>query len=294
MPEGPERLASHMNRLGVAMTHTRRRVDGKRQRKRILREMKHLLKTVGKHARRHRELLETKWAQTDYTKPPVAQIIARIERMLTQLPLVIQQAHERIIGARRVADAEKIMSVYEPETLVIVRGKAGRAVAFGHPLLISETLGALIGDWQLHEQRPSAEWQQVQTSLKRQNKYDLRAPIIAVVGDPRHREQARLQAARGGRHLRCDVSAQSRRTQRAPAGRTLWRTAKTPGIDRGAHRHLKTTPRRTAPKQRLRQPRERRGLERTGPQPLAHRSPPRRSANGPASCAVAHNASSHP
>lgn len=145
--------------------------------------MKHLLKTIGKHARRHRELLAEKWPQTDYTQPQAAQIIARIERMLGQLPRVIKQAHERIIGARPVADADKIHSVYEPETLVIVRGKAGREVEFGNTLLISETLSGLISDWQLHEQRAPAEWQQVQTSLERQNAYDLSAPIIAVVGD---------------------------------------------------------------------------------------------------------------
>jgi len=183
MPEAPERLAGRMNRLCVAMTHTRRRVDGKRRRKRVLREMKHLLKTVGKHARRHRELLAGKWPQTGYTEPQAAQIIARIDRMLGQLPQVIKQAHERIIGARRVADAEKIHSVYETDTLVIVRGKAGREVEFGNTLLISETMSGLISDWQLHEHRAPAEWQQVQTSIERQNKYDLSAPIIAVVGD---------------------------------------------------------------------------------------------------------------
>lgn len=183
MPTAPEELASHMNRLCVAMTHTRRRADGKRRRKGILREMKHLLKTIGRHARRHGDLLGAKWSQTDYTEPQAAQIIARIKRMLAQLPRVIKQAHERIIGERRVADADKIHSVYEPETLVIVRGKAGREVEFGNTLLMSETMSGLISDWQLHEQRAPAEWHQVQTSLKRQNAYDLSAPILAVVGD---------------------------------------------------------------------------------------------------------------
>ena len=182
MPEAPERLAGHMNRLCVAMTHTRRRVDGKRRRKHVLREIKHLLKTIGKHARRHRELLEEKWSQTDYSEPQTAQIIARIDCMLGQLLPVIKQAHERIIGGRRVADADKINSIYETDTLVIVRGKAGREVEFGNTLLISETMSGLISDWQLHEHRAPAEWQQVQTSIERQNAYDL-APIIAVVGD---------------------------------------------------------------------------------------------------------------
>lgn len=183
LPAGPAQLAGRMNRLCVAMTHTRRRMDGKRRRKRVLREMKHLLKTIGEHARRHRDLLATQGPQTDYTPPQAAQIIARIDRMLGQLPRVIKQAHERIIGGRPVADADKIHSVYEADTHVIVRGKAGREVEFGNTLMISETLGGLITDWQLHQHRAPAEWRQVQTSLERQNAYDLSATITAVVGD---------------------------------------------------------------------------------------------------------------
>ncbi len=231
MPEGPERLAGHMNRLCVALTRTRRRVDGKRRRKRVLREMKRLLKTVGQHARRHREPLAAKWPQTDCTEPWAAQVIARVERMLAQLPLVIKQAHERIIGARRVADADKTVSVYEPETLVIVRGKAGREVEYGNTLLISETLGALISDWQLHEQRPLAEWQQVQTSLKRQNAHDPGARILAVVGDcgTASKQGSRLLATAGIYDATCPRSPaefQARR-QEEPFGELQKRRAST-------------------------------------------------------------------
>ncbi|MCC5021431.1 MAG: hypothetical protein J6386_00815 [Candidatus Synoicihabitans palmerolidicus] len=42
---------------------------------------------------------------------PPTRIIARIDARLEQLPVAIKQAHERIIGARPVPNAEKILSV---------------------------------------------------------------------------------------------------------------------------------------------------------------------------------------
>ena len=56
MAQGPEHYARQMNRLCIAMTHSRRRRHSGKERKKILRKMKRLLKTVGGHAQRHRDL----------------------------------------------------------------------------------------------------------------------------------------------------------------------------------------------------------------------------------------------
>ncbi|MBE7499012.1 MAG: hypothetical protein HS113_01620 [Verrucomicrobiales bacterium] len=58
--------------------------------------------------------------------------------MLAQLPQAVKQAHERIIGERPVANAGKILSLYEGDLHVIVRGKAGAAVEFGNTLFLAE------------------------------------------------------------------------------------------------------------------------------------------------------------
>ena len=42
-----------------------------------------------------------------------------VERMLDQLPAAIKQAHERIIGGRRVANEDKILSLYDGDINVI-------------------------------------------------------------------------------------------------------------------------------------------------------------------------------
>ena len=52
-----------------------------------------------------------------------------MEGVLEQVPVAIKQAHEPIIGGRRIANEEKILSLYEDTVNVIVRGKAGANVA---------------------------------------------------------------------------------------------------------------------------------------------------------------------
>ena len=183
MPEEPECFARQMNKLCMAMTHARRRSDPKRARKQILRQMKHLLRTIGEHARRHRDLLEHKHSQTPYSQRQAKQIIARIDAMLGQLGAVIKQAHERLIGERSVANEVKILSVHERDVNVLVRGKAGRNVEFGNSLLLSEASSGLITDWQLYQGAAPAEWRQLEESLARQNRFDLSAPISAVGTD---------------------------------------------------------------------------------------------------------------
>jgi hypothetical protein len=52
-----------------------------------------------------------------------------------------------------VSGEQKILSVYEPDVQVIVRGKAGREVEFGNTLLISESPQGLILDGELYRER---------------------------------------------------------------------------------------------------------------------------------------------
>ena len=183
MPSEPEELARQMNRLCLQMTHARRRSDSQRQRKTVLRGMKRLLRTIGEHARRHRDLLDREYATTRYSQARARRIIARIDGMLSHLPEVIHQAHERIIGERQVPSADKIVSVHERDIHVLVRGKAGKDVEFGNTLFMAESEQGLILDWELYEQRAPAEWRQLQDSLERQNHFDLPEDIAAACAD---------------------------------------------------------------------------------------------------------------
>jgi IS5 family transposase len=132
----PAEFIRGINRLSIEMTHTRRRPESNKARKQVLRRMKKLMKKIGLHARKHRDLLENEREQTDLSEGEAAVIIKRIDLIREQLPQAIRQAHERIIGGRQVANEDKILSLYDPDIHVLVRGKAGAEVEFGNTLLL--------------------------------------------------------------------------------------------------------------------------------------------------------------
>jgi hypothetical protein len=163
----PEDFLKAMNRLSIQMTHARRAQDSKKQRKKILRLMKQQVNVVAGHARRHRALLDQAWNQTDWTRPQAEQVLRRMDGVLARLPQAQKQAHERIIGGRRVDNADKVLSLYETDTRVIVRGKAGAEVEFGNPLLLAEQADGVIVDWHLHRESAPADARQLPASLAR-------------------------------------------------------------------------------------------------------------------------------
>ena len=210
MPEAPEAFLRQMNRLCIKMTHSRRRKDGKRLRKSVLRDMKALLKQITGHAQRHRDLLAKEQARSSLGPGQAAQIMARLDRHLEQVPHIIKQAHERIIGGRQVPSAEKILSLYESDLHTIVRSKAGKEVEFGNGLLLCESPDGFILDFELYKERPPGDGQMLKDSLKRQQELDLEAPVEAVVGDRGFSSKAVAKAleAQGIEDLTCPRNAQ--------------------------------------------------------------------------------------
>jgi len=134
---------SKMNQLAMRMSHAGKGAKGKKNRKAILREMTEMVETVRAHAERY-------FALIDALPAPMGWAVGarrRMQAVLDQLPAALHQARERIIGERPVANADKVLSLYEPDTAVITRGKAGAQVEFGHSLFIAEQRDGLIVDW---------------------------------------------------------------------------------------------------------------------------------------------------
>src|SRR5438876_4259884 len=78
----PEEFLKRMNQLCIRMTHARRKKDGKRVRKAVLREMKKLSKIIAAHAERQREVLDQRWGETDLTEREATQILERIPMLV--------------------------------------------------------------------------------------------------------------------------------------------------------------------------------------------------------------------
>jgi hypothetical protein len=165
--EEPEVFLRRMNRLCIAMTQNRRQEGSRKARKRTLRQMKRLSGVIARHARRYRDMLEKRWGETEWTEVAARQVIGRIDRILKQLPTAMKQAHERLIGGRPVKNEEKILSLYEPNIHVIVRGKSDAEVEFGNTLFLGEQREGYVVDWKLVKEVSPGDGALLRTSLAR-------------------------------------------------------------------------------------------------------------------------------
>ena len=151
----PEKLMREVNKLCIEMTHARKKPDSNKVRKAVFRQLKEQVRVIERHGQRYLEMLENRWEQTDWTELEKNVVARRMRNVLEQLPQAVRQAHERIIGDRRVANKDKILSLYEHDIEVLVRGKAGAEVEFGNALYLAEQDDGLIVDWELMKSRTS-------------------------------------------------------------------------------------------------------------------------------------------
>jgi IS5 family transposase len=96
-----------------------------------------------------------------------------VEKLQTQLTTfisrtqqVIEQTRRRVIKQESVPAAEKIVSLFEPHTDIIKRGKAGKPTEFGHKVWLDEVDGGIVSDYRVLDGNP-ADSDQWQTSIDR-------------------------------------------------------------------------------------------------------------------------------
>ena len=200
--EAPEQFLSRMNRLCMEMNHASSKPKNRRTRKSVFRKIDQLVGTVRGHARRYRDLLDQRWQETDWTRPQAEQVLGRIDHILELLPKARKQARQRIISGRQVESKDKILSLYEPQTRVIVRHKAGAEVEFGNTLLLGETQQGIITDWKLFEESAPADARLLLSSLDRIQKAFGQSP--KAVGTDRGFDS---QSNRAGLQKRCIYNA---------------------------------------------------------------------------------------
>lgn len=86
-----------------------------------------------------------------------AQAAALVEQIDSYLVLgrqVVDQARRRVLEGERVPNEEKLFSIFEPHTELLIRGKAGKEVEFGHMIQLQQVDGKFITDYTVFDQRP--------------------------------------------------------------------------------------------------------------------------------------------
>src|ERR671933_371765 len=83
---------------------------------------------------------------------PARRLREKFETFMPRLEQVIRQTVRRVLGGETVPAGEKIVSLFEPHTRIIVRHKAGKPVEFGRKLWLEEVEGGIISGWRLLDQ----------------------------------------------------------------------------------------------------------------------------------------------
>lgn len=174
--EAPEEFLRRMNRHCIEMSQARTKFASQRKRKGILRKIDRLVGVVRQHALRYRALLEAEWEQTEWSKGQAEQVLRRMNQVLELLPKARQQARQRILKGEPVDNAEKLLSLYDPDARVITRRKAEALVEFGNTLLLTENSQGLIVDWELFRETAPADAHLLLRSLDRVTKVFDQAP----------------------------------------------------------------------------------------------------------------------
>ena len=82
---------------------------------------------------------------------------ALAEEIQQYLPLgakVLDQARRRVLLEQTVSNAQKIFSIFEPHTELLKRGKAGKAIEFGHMIQIQQVAEKFITDYEAFKKKP--------------------------------------------------------------------------------------------------------------------------------------------
>jgi transposase, IS5 family len=111
------------------------------------------------------------WAvqtQKQLQKPSQRSAKRLVETLKHFIPLarqVIQQTSRRILKGEQVPAKEKIVSIFEEHTDIIVRGKEAKPVEYGHKIWLNEVEGGIVSHYRILDGNPSEE-KQWKPSLK--------------------------------------------------------------------------------------------------------------------------------
>ena len=109
------------------------------------------------------------------TTEPGQPLIETLQRFLPRAEQVLAQTRRRVIAGETVPASEKLVSLFEPHTDIIRRGKVNKATEFGHKIWLGEVEGGFISHYRVLAGNPADE-QQWQPTLKRHRQQFGRPP----------------------------------------------------------------------------------------------------------------------
>ena len=78
-----------------------------------------------------------------------------LDHYLSLARRVVSQATQRVLEGRTVANKDKLLSIFEPHTELIKRGKAGKLFEYGHMIQVQQVDGCFITDYAAFAEKPN-------------------------------------------------------------------------------------------------------------------------------------------
>jgi transposase, IS5 family len=158
-------------------THTELSKEAFRNRQRSAKQAARKIAGLSRHGREqlqphYQRLLQTTKATVRQAERVLAELrnqaadeaVSLIESMQSFLPLaekVLEQTVRRVFYGEKLSPAEKLVSIFEPHTDIIRRGKPNKDTEFGHKVWLGEVEGGFIAQYQILDGNPGDEsqWQ---------------------------------------------------------------------------------------------------------------------------------------
>ncbi len=137
----------------------------------------------------------------DGALPQAKRLRAQLEQFGPLLERVVSQAQRRVFAGEVVPADEKVLSLFEPETAVIRRGKLDRPTEFGAKLLLAEVEGGVVSRYVVLDGNPP-DATELPGSLEQHQRQFTRAPDV-LAGDRGFHTAANERAAEeaGVKHI---------------------------------------------------------------------------------------------
>jgi len=97
-------------------------------------------------------------------------IIGEIQEVEVLARKVMDQATRRVLRGEKVPNEEKVFSIFEPHTELLIRGKAGKPNEFGHMMQIQQVVEKFITHYDVFKKKPN---ESEQVPIIAQRHYDL-------------------------------------------------------------------------------------------------------------------------
>ena len=98
-----------------------------------------------------------------------AAIVEQIENYVALGHRIVDQARRRVLEGGKVPNEDKLFSIFETHTELLIRGKAGKNVEFGHMIQIQQVDGKFITGYDVFDKRP-VEYELLDSVLKNHRK----------------------------------------------------------------------------------------------------------------------------